>query len=104
MSRLELKLEPFIATEKMNPQRCIVKLNETVLGALTLDPRPAAVYPFAIPPGVLQERNVLVLKLPDARSLRSLGLSTDSRRMALLVYEMRLVRDEITPPASVAMP
>lgn len=89
-ARLELRLEPFLVPQKIPRQRCTAVLNGTVILDLDLTTPGIVKYAIDLPPGLLQERNLLEFKLPDAASLAALGLSPDTRRMGIKVYHITL--------------
>lgn len=90
---LEMKIEPFLVPPKVERQRLTVTLNGGSLATLVLrDPEPRT-YRVSIPSGVLKERNLLVLDLPDARSPNSLSASPDTRTLGAKVYWLRISTD-----------
>ncbi len=88
---LRITLGAFLERD-LAAQRVQVTLNGHALAPLTLrQPRPEE-YPFALPRGLLDVRNVLTLALPDARSPQSLGSGDDRRVLGVAVESIRLTR------------
>jgi hypothetical protein len=91
-SRLEIRMNPFIAPGKVNEQRVGVELNGERVKTLDLREAEPQTYSVELPGRLLRERNVLTLSLPDAESPAALKLSDDSRLLGINVQWMQIER------------
>ena len=89
---LVLKLGAFAGQDKPAQQRVTILLNGETLQNLTLVEEPAREYLMPVNRGILRDRNVLLFKLPDAVSPKSLGISADQRRLAIRIEWLELRR------------
>lgn len=80
---LQVRMRAFVSPDHP-AQRVELSLNGHELAELTAGRKPQ-VYDCPIPAGVLRRENLLAFGLPDSRSPRSLGKSTDSRRLGVFV-------------------
>ncbi|HEX8098186.1 MAG TPA: hypothetical protein VF507_09125 [Pyrinomonadaceae bacterium] len=89
---LRLKLSPFLAPGKVAAQRVMLRLNGNLMASWNLTEPAPKIYSAEIPRGVLRERNVLTLELPDAASPALLKLSADARILGVSAewFEMNL--------------
>jgi hypothetical protein len=89
-SILLVRLGAFVFKDKLGEQHVSILLNGSRLEELTLNAEPAKEYCFPVDRNLLQARNTLVFKLPDAASPKSLGLSPDQRRLAIRIESIEL--------------
>lgn len=89
-TQLRIAAAPFLGSGKIPRQRLIVSLNGQSLGNLELRAQAPQEYALALPPGVLQRKNILRLALPDATSPRSLGQGVEQRPLGVAARWMRL--------------
>ncbi len=82
---LEIKLGPFLAPGKLDEQQLEISLNGRAVKRLALKESAAAVYILVLPKEALGEKNILRLRMPDAASPRSMGVSEDGRRLGVRV-------------------
>lgn len=83
--RMRILGAPFIAPGKLEAQRVILELNDQKVAQWTLSSPEPAEHEIDIPDRLLREKNVLVLRLPDAASPRALGVSGDWRLLGFNV-------------------
>jgi len=89
---LELKMRPFLAPGRIDQQRVTVTLNGRPLANWILRDSNPLTYSVSVPRDLLTKKNVLRFELPDARSPKELGVSTDARRLGIAVERMELKR------------
>ncbi|MCU1264984.1 MAG: hypothetical protein JWM21_1302 [Acidobacteria bacterium] len=81
---------PFIAPGRVDAQRVRIELNDQPIAQWTLtNPEPAE-HAIEIPAGLIREKNVLVFRLPDAASPRTLGISEDWRLLGFNVQWLEI--------------
>jgi hypothetical protein len=76
---------PFVAPGKLDAQRVQVELNDQPIANWTISRAEPQGRAIEIPVTVLREKNVLVFRLPDAASPRTLGVSEDWRLLGFNV-------------------
>lgn len=89
-STLSIRLGAFVIKDKLSKQRVALLLNGSRLQDLILMEEPAREYTFPFDGNLLRQQNMLVFKLPDAVSPKSLGLSSDQRRLAIRIESIEL--------------
>lgn len=94
---LELRLEPFLVPPKLLSQRLRIWLNNKPVATLILDDWRPRTYVVRIPEGIMTEKNQLRIDLPDVRTPKSLGMSTDSRHLGIAVYWMKISSEQPAP-------
>ena len=87
----EIKLVPFLVEHKHSEQRLNLTLNGRYLQTLVLARNELQVYEVVLPGDVLQEKNVLILGLPDAVTPKSLKVNDDVRLLGVAIAWIRLV-------------
>jgi hypothetical protein len=92
---LIIRLGPYVLKDKLEQQHVGITLNGSLLRKLTLTDEPAREYVFPIDRTLLGVQNKLVFSLPDAVSPKSLGASTDQRRLAIRIESIELVPAQI---------
>lgn len=97
---LRLFFQPFLVDGKVNRQRVLVSLNGRQVADFSVTEPDPREYLCPLPPGVLQGRNLLVFRLPDARSPLSLGSGDDGRTLgiALRWLELNPAPAPVDPP------
>ena len=88
--RLRMKLLPFIREGIWDKQRIHLSLNGSDIAFLQLTKNETRELTVDVPVTLLQQRNILRFKLPDAASPELLKLSPDQRQLAVAIYWIRL--------------
>jgi hypothetical protein len=89
-ANLSMRIGPFIGKDKPREQHVSVFLNDALLLNTSLNEEPAREFAFPIDRNLLRETNSLVFELPDAASPKSLGISTDKRRLGIRIEWLEL--------------
>jgi hypothetical protein len=84
-ANLILRMGAFIDKDRLRAQNVSIFFNDALLLSTTLNEEPAQEFVFPIDRNLLREQNSLVFKLPDAASPKSLGISSDQRRLAIRI-------------------
>lgn len=87
---LLVKLAPFLVPGKLDQQRLSIRINNQPAGNLTLQESGAREYSIPLPAGLLSDKNILTLELPDAESPKNLGISEDTRRLGITVQWLQI--------------
>jgi hypothetical protein len=85
-------MRPFLAPGRLDQQRVTVTLNGRPLTNWILRDSNPLTYSVSVPRDLLAKKNVLRFELPDARSPKELGISTDARRLGIAVERIELKR------------
>lgn len=88
--KLELRMHPFVFPGRLETQRLLISLNGRSIANLVLTDTNSSIYMVDLPTGVLRQRNVLQLEVPDARAPQELKISQDSRRLGIAMEWVRL--------------
>ena len=84
-SALLIKLNPFLASAKLEEQRVEIKLNDQPITTLSLKETEPKEYSIALPSSFLRRDNILTFDLPDAASPQDLKISEDARLLGINV-------------------
>ena len=95
---LEVKLTPYLVAGKLDRQRLRIDLNHTTLDNLVLTSREPLTLRIALPVKLLQTRNVLTFKVPDAASPSVLEAKEDLRYLGVAVSWIRFASNEGDQP------
>jgi hypothetical protein len=94
-SILLIRLGAFVVKDKLNEQHVTVFFNNSRIQDLIISEEPAREYKFSIERQLLRAQNTLVFSLHDAASPRSLGLSSDQRRLAIRIESIELAPQKL---------
>ena len=89
-ANLLIRLGAFIDKNRTLEQHLSLVLNDSLLLTTVLTEEPAREFVFPIDRRLLRQQNSLIFQLPDAASPRSLGISSDRRRLAVRVEWLEL--------------
>ncbi|MGA9996183.1 MAG: hypothetical protein WBP93_12265, partial [Pyrinomonadaceae bacterium] len=84
-STLLIKLNPFLASGKLDEQRVEIKLNGQTITTLNLKDTVPKEYSIALPSSTMRRNNILTFDLPDATSPQDLNVSEDARLLGINV-------------------
>src|SRR6266850_304173 len=85
-----LNMSPFLVPGKLDSQTVMVALNGQALTTLTLhDPQPQ-VYSLTLPGGMLRDKNILSVQMPQAQSPKRLGTGEDPRLRSINLHWMEI--------------
>ena len=87
--KMSVSLTPFIVAGRLDHQRLEVFLNASSIKNLELKSDQVEVYEFQLPKALLQKKNIITFRLPDAKSPISFQLSQDDRRLGVAVQWIR---------------
>ncbi|HWB61229.1 MAG TPA: nucleotidyltransferase family protein [Chthoniobacteraceae bacterium] len=87
---LEIKMRPFLPSKRRNRQNVAVFLNGRKICTWNLRAVDAAVFTAQLPRELLRTGNLLTFRLPQAASPAGMGLSHDTRKLAIHVEWMKL--------------
>lgn len=87
---LQMKLEPFLVSGKLEEQRMDIDLNGQRLATLSLRATGAGLYSVVLPSNILERRNILRFGLPDAKAPLMLRQSNDLRVLGIAVHWLQL--------------
>jgi hypothetical protein len=90
-ANLRMRVGAFIDSDRMREQHVSIFLNDSLLLNTTLNEEPAKEFVFPIDRNLLRDQNSLVFVLPDAASPKSLGISSDQRRLAIRLEWLELL-------------
>jgi hypothetical protein len=76
---------PFLAPGKLDAQRVIIKLNDSLIANWELTRAEPQLQSIEIPASTLRDKNILLFIVPDAVSPKSLGASEDVRLLGFNV-------------------
>ncbi len=88
---LLIRMGAFINKDRIRGQHVSLSFNDSLLLNTVLDEEPAREFVFPIDRSQLRQQNSLVFRLPDAASPKSLGISSDRRRLAIRVEWLELL-------------
>lgn len=87
---LDVKLGPFLPKGKLTEQRVRIIVNGREVSTLVLTDEGAGEYKVLLSKSLLRDKNLLVFRLPDANSPRSLGIGDDPRQLGIAIYWLQL--------------
>jgi hypothetical protein len=93
-SLLELKLGPHLEGDKLPEQSVTIQLNGQPIAVMNLRDSAPHSYSILVPSQLLAHDNVLSFDLPNAASLRKLGVGLDARRLGIYVISMRFAASD----------
>ncbi|HZE68542.1 MAG TPA: hypothetical protein VE135_03325 [Pyrinomonadaceae bacterium] len=97
---LKMRLLPFIREGTWPRQRILAELNGQLIDSQVLTRNQDAELSLRLPGYLLQGRNVMKFKLPDAASPELLNISMDQRQLGFAVYWIELQKDNQPQPAA----
>jgi hypothetical protein len=83
---LRMKMVPLLVPGKLDAQRVSIELNGQLIETLTLKEAAPLEYSKALPKEMLRQNNVLIFRLPDAASPKSLDLNPDQRTLGIAMF------------------
>lgn len=89
-AKLVFRLSAFVIPNKHPTQRVAMTLNGSSVENLVIETGEPHEITITLPVRLLEAENELILKLPDAASPKSLGLSKDARPLAIAIHWMQL--------------
>jgi len=94
---LRINMGAFLRAGRLESQTLLVNLNGKRIASTEIIDSQARVYSFALPEGILRQKNILTFELPDAESPESLNGETDRRELGLSVEWLQLSTDLSAP-------
>jgi hypothetical protein len=94
---LRINMGAFLRAGRLEKQALLVNLNGKRIASTEIIDSQARVYSFALPEGILRQKNILTFELPDAESPESLNGETDRRELGLSVEWLQLSTDLSAP-------
>jgi hypothetical protein len=85
---LKIHAAPFLVSGKVEQQEVRVSLNGKVLTSLVLNEPREYDLSVVLPVSEMRQQNILTLRLPQATSPQSLGLSDDARHLGIAVRSL----------------
>ena len=93
---LRLDFLPYLHLPELSHQRIIIRLNDHPVADFLASQPDEREYTFPLPAGIVQKRNVLTFKLPDAASPESFHEGNDDRSLGIALHWLEL--DDALPP------
>jgi hypothetical protein len=90
LTHFRMRLQPFLVPGKLDRQRVNFVLNGQRFDRLTLRKPTSAIHQIPVPAELLQEHNVLELRLPDAASPESLGVGNQAAALGVGLWWLEL--------------
>lgn len=83
--KLNIRMAPFIAPEKLSEQRVTIRLNGKMVITLPLRNAELVDYSFQLSANDLRSKNILEFHIPGAATPASLGVSEDQRQLGIRI-------------------